>query len=354
MNQEVIGKYIQQKRKELNMTQKELADKLRVSDKTVSKWERGINLPDMSLFDDLCNILNVSLVEFLQGKDIEESKQIEHVEHELKKSLIKQTKTEKVIEFISLFFIGFGFCLLFLTAIFNNPKELLSDSYVFCFIVSSIGFILLMYLSKKGILKKLLYTFIYIISFQLVLAILLIINYTFIFTSNFTCYESCYEMAAARDNLEDYDTFIEKGYINNVYENLVIKKGYVIDTWVMPGVEMTFLYDDNYNFKKFYFGYQDSYDKDFGITEEVNLIDYLKGLKEKELYRYEFINSEDFVYVYIYETKNNYVINNSGQVILKSKKESTIEDVIEYSKSFFEKTTIYYKIYDVKNDTYLE
>ena len=49
MNQELTGRFIAQLRKEKNMTKKELADKLGISDKTVSKWETGNGMPDVSL-----------------------------------------------------------------------------------------------------------------------------------------------------------------------------------------------------------------------------------------------------------------------------------------------------------------
>lgn len=52
-----IGQYIAGKRKNLGMTQKQLAEKLGMSDKSVSKWERGICLPDVSIYSDLCLLL---------------------------------------------------------------------------------------------------------------------------------------------------------------------------------------------------------------------------------------------------------------------------------------------------------
>ena len=65
-----IGKYIAGKRKDLGLTQRQLADKLGMSDKSVSKWERGICLPDVSVYFDLCRILGISLNEFFAGEDI--------------------------------------------------------------------------------------------------------------------------------------------------------------------------------------------------------------------------------------------------------------------------------------------
>ena len=54
MNQEKIGRFIAECRKEKNMTQQELAEKLGVSDRTVGNWENGRNMPDLSLFTPLC------------------------------------------------------------------------------------------------------------------------------------------------------------------------------------------------------------------------------------------------------------------------------------------------------------
>jgi transcriptional regulator with XRE-family HTH domain len=68
MNQELTGSFIAQLRKEKNMTQKELADKLGISDKTVSKWETGNGTPDVSLLQPLCKELSVNLNELLSGE----------------------------------------------------------------------------------------------------------------------------------------------------------------------------------------------------------------------------------------------------------------------------------------------
>ena len=62
-----IGSYIAEKRKALGLTQKQLAEKLNMSDKSVSKWERGICLPDVSIYMELCSILRISINEFLAG-----------------------------------------------------------------------------------------------------------------------------------------------------------------------------------------------------------------------------------------------------------------------------------------------
>ena len=72
MDQELTGKFIAQLRKEKNLTQKELADKLGISDKTVSKWETGNGMPDVSLLQPLCEELSVNLNELLSGERLSE------------------------------------------------------------------------------------------------------------------------------------------------------------------------------------------------------------------------------------------------------------------------------------------
>ena len=76
-----IGRYIAEKRKRARLTQRQLADKLGKSDKSVSKWERGICLPDVSVYMELCEILEISVNEFLAGEDIsEESVSLDRME----------------------------------------------------------------------------------------------------------------------------------------------------------------------------------------------------------------------------------------------------------------------------------
>ena len=68
MNQEKISVFIQQTRKEKGMTQKELADMLGISDKTISKWETGKGMPDMDFLMPLCNALEININELLSGE----------------------------------------------------------------------------------------------------------------------------------------------------------------------------------------------------------------------------------------------------------------------------------------------
>lgn len=70
MDQVKIGKFISKKRKDIDLTQKQLAEKLGVSDKTVSKWETGDRMPDISLLQLLCQTLGIDVNELLSGEEI--------------------------------------------------------------------------------------------------------------------------------------------------------------------------------------------------------------------------------------------------------------------------------------------
>ena len=72
MDQEKIGRFIANCRKERNLTQEQVAEKLGVSNKTVSRWENGNGFPDVSLLQPLCELLNISVNELLLGEKIPE------------------------------------------------------------------------------------------------------------------------------------------------------------------------------------------------------------------------------------------------------------------------------------------
>lgn len=65
-----IGKFISECRKKKNLTQEQLAEKLYITDRAVSKWERGLSLPDADKMLDLCNILDISINELFNGEKI--------------------------------------------------------------------------------------------------------------------------------------------------------------------------------------------------------------------------------------------------------------------------------------------
>ncbi|MDD4850615.1 MAG: helix-turn-helix transcriptional regulator [Gemmiger sp.] len=76
IDNEQFGKFLMQLRKGKGLTQKQLAEKLYISDKAVSKWERGLSLPDIALLMPLAQLLGVTTTELLSGKRIESGAQL--------------------------------------------------------------------------------------------------------------------------------------------------------------------------------------------------------------------------------------------------------------------------------------
>ncbi|MBE6935829.1 MAG: helix-turn-helix transcriptional regulator [Ruminococcaceae bacterium] len=96
MNPEQTGKLIAALRKEQSMTQKELAQRLGVSDKTVSKWETGRGLPDISVMPALCEILGISINELLSGARLDASAYQEKAEEHLT-ALMRRGRYKNVV-----------------------------------------------------------------------------------------------------------------------------------------------------------------------------------------------------------------------------------------------------------------
>ena len=67
MDQLKIGKFIAECRKQKNLTQMQLSEKLGITDKAISKWERGIAMPDSSIMLELCDILGISVHTYLKS-----------------------------------------------------------------------------------------------------------------------------------------------------------------------------------------------------------------------------------------------------------------------------------------------
>lgn len=118
MNQEKIGKFIQEQRKKKHLTQSDLAEKLRVSTNAVSKWERGVCLMDMSLLKPLSEILKVQVLDILSGEIVKEENTKEKYEETID-NLAKLKKNE------SKAFGIYGLIIMFVVlVIFKTYKEL--------------------------------------------------------------------------------------------------------------------------------------------------------------------------------------------------------------------------------------
>lgn len=102
MNQEKIGKFIAQCRKGKQMTQAQLAEKLNVTDKAISKWETGKGMPDSSIMLELCDLLGISVNELLSGEVLS----MENYKVKAEKNLIelqeKRSKAEKGFKKLSI------------------------------------------------------------------------------------------------------------------------------------------------------------------------------------------------------------------------------------------------------------
>ena len=96
MNQIKIGRFIAECRKKANLTQMQLSEKLGITDKAISKWERGVAMPDTSIMLELCDILGISVNELLNGEKIDMEKNNQKNEQillEMAKELEKKNKT---------------------------------------------------------------------------------------------------------------------------------------------------------------------------------------------------------------------------------------------------------------------
>ena len=93
MNLKKVGIFIAECRKSKKLTQEQLAEKLCITDRAVSKWERGLSLPDASVMLDLCNILDISVNELLCGEKID-MKDYKEKNEELLLELAKQDEAK--------------------------------------------------------------------------------------------------------------------------------------------------------------------------------------------------------------------------------------------------------------------
>lgn len=123
MDQEKIGKFIANCRKEKNITQQELAEKLGVSDRTIGNWENGRNMPDLSLFKPLCQELDITLNDLMSGEKVKEKEYQEKLEENIINTInYTNKKIENRNNFIGSLFIAFGI-LISVTAIAIFPSE---------------------------------------------------------------------------------------------------------------------------------------------------------------------------------------------------------------------------------------
>ena len=91
MDQVKIGRFIQEKRKEKKLTQSEVAEKLNITDRAISKWENGVCLPDAGTMPELCEILGISINDLFSGEKVD----MKENEKKLEENLLEMTKLKE-------------------------------------------------------------------------------------------------------------------------------------------------------------------------------------------------------------------------------------------------------------------
>ena len=115
MNQVKIGKFIADKRKEKKLTQQQLAEKLGVSDRAISNWENGKNMPDISLFPIISKELDVTVNDLMSGEKVDKKEYQEKFEENIIYTIDKTVKKEnKILKIILWTILSFYLLCMFL------------------------------------------------------------------------------------------------------------------------------------------------------------------------------------------------------------------------------------------------
>lgn len=123
MNQEKIGKFISTVRKEKKLTQKQLADKLGITDRAISKWENGKSMPDLSLLKPLCDILEITINELLNGEYTSKDDKKNDLENNIVNVINYNRKRQNVSELLFyLFILLFGTIMIFLSMLIFDTQ----------------------------------------------------------------------------------------------------------------------------------------------------------------------------------------------------------------------------------------
>ncbi len=222
MNQEKIGKFIAECRKKKKMTQNELAEKLGVTDKSVSNWENGRNMPDLSLFKPLCELLDITINDLISGEKVAKDKYQEKLEENIISTIdYSNKKVSEKNNSIGIILIVFGI-MISITALTIFPSESSWGSIysIFGGIVSLIG--VSRFSKKLTYGKRLLINFGYFILFIVMLFLIDYISVVNIKQAPRFCY-----LKETGDNM-----IIYKAPLYNVYRINVDAKNeyYIVDT----------------------------------------------------------------------------------------------------------------------------
>lgn len=135
MDQQKIGAFISECRKEKGLTQAQLAEKLGVSDKSVSRWENGRTMPDMSLYEDICDVLDIQVSELLYARRMEDQEKIARGE----KSALGIFRTRSALETFGIFteiliFVGIIITITLTKVLAETPSQIVITMICGCFV----------------------------------------------------------------------------------------------------------------------------------------------------------------------------------------------------------------------------
>ena len=142
MNQQEIGRFISECRKQKGLTQAQLAEALGVSDKTISRWETGKTMPDLSFYEPLCEILDIQISELLYARKMTDKEKTVHGE----KSALNIFKTKSQLQTFAilteiLIFIGIIITITLTKLLADNTFEMILTVVCGC-IVWGFGLVL--------------------------------------------------------------------------------------------------------------------------------------------------------------------------------------------------------------------
>ena len=143
MDQVKIGKFIAECRKKTNLTQMQLAEKLNITDRAISKWETGKSLPDSSIMLDLCDVLSISVNDLLCGEVVTMDNYNKELENNLLEMIKQKEQADKRLLSVEVF-IGITativlFALIFVAALIQMEAWLKISLIVFGFILFLVG-----------------------------------------------------------------------------------------------------------------------------------------------------------------------------------------------------------------------
>lgn len=221
MDQEKVGKFIKEERKNKKLSQEELGELLGVSNRSISKWETGVSLPDISLFKPLCEVLDISYNELLSGERLNKTNYQERLEDNLSNVISYASKKDNKFNdalillmvlstFLSIYFINVNnkvwiplsfIAIIILIYILRNNiikyslmlfEKIKNNTYIFNILILTISFITInvslymlnnMFLIVLSILLFLLVIYRLIKLKKIFISILIVLIYIFIIIS---------------------------------------------------------------------------------------------------------------------------------------------------------------------------